>query len=475
MPTHLDGVVRRLREATLPQATDPHLLRRFVESGDGAAFEALVRRHGGMVLAVSRRVLRNAADAEDCFQATFLVLVRKARSIRRPECLANWLYGVAYRVANKVRVAAARRRVKEAHVTPRTETPNESDDLLAVLDEELIGLPDTYRAAVVLCDLEGKSRKEAAQLLGCAEGTVASRLSRGRQLLACRLARRGFAVTAGALACVLSREVFAAPPSLVKAAGILGASAKVLALTEGMLKMMLLSKLKALAGVALLLGVLVTAPGLTGGGRAPAGEAPRPQKQTKAAATVSDAEFIRRACLDLRGSLPSDIEVHYFLLDHNPQKRAWLVEKLKEEAARAAKPAREDPQAGDAAKLQGTWVVESVEHSGTAVPADTVKDWNLVFRGDRVSSYREGKLLGETRFTLDTKRKPPVMRVTASSGPNPGPHETFIYDLRGDRLRLCANSQVNGPLPTAFGTRPGKAGAGNILLELRRVGESEKQ
>jgi RNA polymerase sigma factor (sigma-70 family) len=194
----LSQVVRRLRgvlsarEAAGP--TDADLWERYVRGRDEAAFEALVRKHGPMVLGVCRRLLRNEQDTEDAFQATFLVLVRKAASLRSPCALANWLHGVARRTALEARSSAAKRRAKEAAVPPRSTTPGgPGDDLRPALDQELGRLAEKYRVVVVLCDLEGKTRREAARQLGWAEGTVASRLARGRGILAERLARRGFA------------------------------------------------------------------------------------------------------------------------------------------------------------------------------------------------------------------------------------------------------------------------------------------
>jgi RNA polymerase sigma factor (sigma-70 family) len=204
---HLNRVVRQLREATLrqrPEELDRDLLRRFVRDRDEAAFAKLVQRHGPMVLAVCRRVLGNRADVDDSFQATFLILVRKAHSLRAPQSLGNWLYGVAHRTALESRRAAARRRIKEAQAMPRTDTAScASADLIAVLDQELACLPDKYRAAIVLCDLESKPYKQVAQELGCAEGTVASRVARGRKMLALRLTRRGVSFSAGGLAAAL--------------------------------------------------------------------------------------------------------------------------------------------------------------------------------------------------------------------------------------------------------------------------------
>jgi RNA polymerase sigma factor (sigma-70 family) len=243
MSTRLKRVVQRIREVT-EAVPDADLLQRFARHRDEAAFATLVRRHGEMVLGVCRRVLKNGSDAEDCFQATFLVLARKAGSLRRPESLANWLYGVAYRVARKARVAAARRRAKEANAPPRPE-PTEDAEVLAVLDEELSRLPDAYRAAVILCDLQGKTRREVAQELRCAEGTVASRLARGRALLAERLTRRGVTLSAGlCLTTPVSASLVASTVSLAVGRTTSG---PVVALTEGIMRAMLLNKLKVVA------------------------------------------------------------------------------------------------------------------------------------------------------------------------------------------------------------------------------------
>src|SRR5262249_54392705 len=186
---------------------DGQLLERFVACRDEPAFEALVHRHGPMVLGVCQRLLGNHHDAEDAFQATFMVLAKKAATVRPRGMVGHWLYGVACRTALEARVAAARRRARgKGYAMTRTPaTPIEWDDLRPVLDEELQRLPEKYRAAVVLCELEGKSRKEAARLLGIPEGTLSSRLATARRRLARRLARRGLDLSAAALATLLAR------------------------------------------------------------------------------------------------------------------------------------------------------------------------------------------------------------------------------------------------------------------------------
>jgi RNA polymerase sigma factor (sigma-70 family) len=279
----LSRVIQTLHQATLHQdgagLTDGQLLECYVHSRDEAAFAALVHRHGPMVWGVCRRVLRNHQDAEDAFQATFLVLVRKA-SVVPKGMVANWLYGVAHRTALKACVTAAKRRAREKQVMTMPEPALGQqalwDDLHRVLDQELSRLPDKYRAVIVLCELEGKTRKEAARQLHVPEGTVASRLATARAMLAQRLARRGLAVSGGSLAAALAQNAASAtvPPavasSTIRAASILAAghaaaggvlSAEAVALAEGVLKVMLLTKLKmataVLAGIVLLGGGVV--------------------------------------------------------------------------------------------------------------------------------------------------------------------------------------------------------------------------
>jgi RNA polymerase sigma factor (sigma-70 family) len=181
---------------------DRALLERFVAHQDQQAFAAIVSRHGPMVLGVCRRVLRHHQDAEDAFQATFLVLARKAGSLDRPELLANWLYGVAFRTAQQARAKVARRSHHEREAASMTAAWSEPQvgkgELRELLDQELFQLPEKYRAPLVLCYLEGKTNEEAARLLGWPPGSMSARLARGRELLRERLARRR-GVLAGAL------------------------------------------------------------------------------------------------------------------------------------------------------------------------------------------------------------------------------------------------------------------------------------
>jgi RNA polymerase sigma factor (sigma-70 family) len=274
----MNEIVQHLRTVMLRQdgagLTDGHLLGCFIEQHDEAAVAALVRRHGPMVWGVCRRVLRNHHDAEDAFQATFLVLIRRAASIAPREMVGNWLYGVAHRTALKAKALLAKRRARERHVTALPETAVEQHglrhDLQPILDQELSRLPDKYRVAIVLCDLEGQTRAEAARQLGVPLGTLAARLTRGRALLAKRLARHGLAVSGGMLAAALAQQATAAcrPAALMsstikavstvaagQAASMAVISAPVAALTEGVMKTMLLSKLKIATAVVLALTI----------------------------------------------------------------------------------------------------------------------------------------------------------------------------------------------------------------------------
>jgi RNA polymerase sigma factor (sigma-70 family) len=206
MRTFLHGLFARLGPSTEGDPSDDQLLSAFVSSRDEGAFHQIVRRHGPMVHGVCRRVLRNDADADDAFQAVFVVFLRKANTVRPGNLLGNWLYGVAVNVARKGCELNKRRKLHElASVQASDGSEHEPDpELREVIDQELSRLPADYRAAVVTCDLEGRTRREAASQLGWSEGTVASRLARARSILADRLMRRGITLPAAGLAGVFA-------------------------------------------------------------------------------------------------------------------------------------------------------------------------------------------------------------------------------------------------------------------------------
>jgi RNA polymerase sigma factor (sigma-70 family) len=263
---------------TIAGLTDAQLLERFTNRrGEEAelAFAGLVARHGPMVLGVCRSLLRNTYDAEDAFQATFLILARKAGSLRRPDLISAWLYGVAHRCACQVRAKNARRKRREAEAAmSRTRAGADADgqeskpadnEEVEALHEEIERLPERYRVAVVLCDLQGLTHEEAGRLLGRPVGTVSSRLSRARERLRGRLSRRGMVLPATVVATTLATNNASAMPvglmnSTVKiamtvstgvTAGVVPAS--IASLSQGVLRSMLLTK--SMISVAVLMGV----------------------------------------------------------------------------------------------------------------------------------------------------------------------------------------------------------------------------
>jgi RNA polymerase sigma factor (sigma-70 family) len=264
---HLGGAPDATRSAD-----DGDLLARFAATRDEAAFAELVRRYGRLVYGVCRRVTGSHDLAEDAFQAVFVVLAAKAAAVRPPSAVGAWLHGVACRTALRARTMADRRRRREApaaalpeHAAP---APHEPPDAVAVLDEEIARLPEHYRLPVVLCELEGHGRKDAAARLGIAEGTLSSRLAAARRALADKLRRRGIALSAAGLSAALAQAATASPPAALaaKAAATATAAAPelvpapVAALSHGVLRIMFLDKLKSAAPLAAItLGVLACA------------------------------------------------------------------------------------------------------------------------------------------------------------------------------------------------------------------------
>jgi RNA polymerase sigma factor (sigma-70 family) len=303
MATGLGQVLQHLQHAGGGQ-TDGQLLARFAATRDEASFAALVRRHGPMVLGVCRRVLGHFHDAEDAFQATFLVLARKAASVVKRESVSCWLHGVAYHTALRAGAAIGRRRARERQVDemPHPEVaPAEAQDWLPLLDRELNRLPEKYRAAIVLCDLEGRTRREAARLLKLPEGTLSSRLATGRQMLAKRLAGCGLALSGGALAVALAQGATSAQVpmalagSTVKAAVLVaagqmaGVSTPAAVLMKGVMKAMLLKKLRLAVGAVMVVVALgAVGLGYQAAGGSGAAQAAPPDKP------VSELEALRK-------------------------------------------------------------------------------------------------------------------------------------------------------------------------------------
>ncbi len=276
MSIALQQIRRLFDEGTIAGLPDGQLLERFVARGDEAAFRGLVGRHGPMVLGTCRAILRDPNDVEDAFQATFLVLICKARSIRGGDALGTWLHRVAHRIAFQAGAEAARRRSLERRAGGLRDGDGPwdepGDDTRQVLHEELARLSEKYRLPVLLCDLEGKSYAQAAAELKWGEATVRRRLAGARELLRSRLVRRGIAPTTVGVTMNLGRSALAQVPqgwveATVRAAGPLSSTATRIAigdvvsttaadLARRLLTTMYLGKLKAFAALTLLMAAL---------------------------------------------------------------------------------------------------------------------------------------------------------------------------------------------------------------------------
>jgi RNA polymerase sigma factor (sigma-70 family) len=328
MTTRSESLLHYLRHLTAnPEndASDAVLLERFASHGDESAFTALLARHGPMVLGVCRRILRDGHAAEDAFQATFLVLARKAGVLHRPQALAAWLYGTAHHLASTARRAETRRHQREARHPEHATSSSPGDplddlsarELLLALDEELARLPESYRLPLILCHLEGHSYEEAARLLGWTAGSVKGRLERGRKQLQARLIRRGLALGASLLAmeCMATTTVSAAlrqatmQRALTFAAGSTeGIATNVLTLVEAGVASVTMTKAK--LGLILLLalglacgsGVLALPLSSEKQAEEQLAEVTNPEQETETPKPASD----KRALTDLYGDpLPS--------------------------------------------------------------------------------------------------------------------------------------------------------------------------
>lgn len=326
MRTRIPHLPQLIRSAapTADLVPDRALLAEFVASKNGIAFELLVRRHGPAVWAVCRRHLANTHDAEDAFQATFLVLAKSAARIAKHASVGSWLYGVAYRVALKARRTTARRKRIETAVTPADEPVTlpafPTGDTAAIVHAELEKLPDRYRLPILLCDLEGLSRKEASAQLGWSEGTLSGRLNRARKLLADRLTVRGIA--AGVLAAVGTATV---PPAMATTTAAVGVGLSVIgtsttaapetvaALAHGVMRDMTRTFLLKLSAGALAASLLLTG-GVFGLRFDPVPEAtaaPVPKVEMAKAEDVTDAlvELLQQPAVQREMKLSADQRV----------------------------------------------------------------------------------------------------------------------------------------------------------------------
>jgi RNA polymerase sigma-70 factor (ECF subfamily) len=421
--------VRRILEAKpSDHRLDQELLEAFAVRGEEGAFTALVHRHDAMVLGVCRRVLNDWHDAEDAFQATFVVLARKAGAIRKQASLASWLYGVANRVSMKARVRLARCRQREREAAqPLASAAAQSawQELRPVLDEELGRLPDRYRAPLVLCYLEGKTRDEAAQELGWTLGMVKGRLERGRELLRGRLVRRGLTLSAALL--VTSMAQTPAPAAgvaslvlvTVKAAMSIAAgqaaasqavSASVAGLVEGVMKTMLITRLKVAAAILLTMGLV----------------------------SGSASWLVQQA-----------------LADKDDQAEPRAVAAPRQAPRDAAKPAKDEEA------IQGAWYPTKGEFNGQPAPEEDLDAMRFAVKGDRITLEVAGEKK-EIVFKLDATKKPKTMSVTLMDG-NEGKNAIWIYELKDKQLTICGSEKADDPAPVEF-SAPAKSQKFLIVL-----------
>src|SRR5262245_12559841 len=425
----MHGVLRHIRRSERRRLfevlTDAELLARFLTHRDEAAFEELVGRHGPMVRAVCRRVLGPTADADDAFQAAFLILIRKARSIRRTDLLANWLCAVAYRTARQALRRRYRLELRERTGDNLPESGRLDEpprDWLPIFDAALQRLPGKYRDPVVLCELQGVSRPEAARKLGLNEGTLSSRLGRARDLLRQRLGRYGFPLSVGAALAPAAVPEALTASTAAAALSVCAASVSAVVLMEGVLTAMFVSKLKAGAGCSAVLlagviaGIQLTGPATVAGGP-PSNDGPD-KKATKDGATPA-AVSTKPESTEKSSRLSAEYE-----------------------------------------PFQGEWRVATTEMEGQRIPAAEGVDENWRFTGSTLTTGSEAKEDSGTPVVLDARAKPATIDFALTrfsddrTGVLIGTDYQGIYKFETDgRLLICYRPKSPGVLrPKRFAT-----------------------
>jgi RNA polymerase sigma factor (sigma-70 family) len=421
------SVIRHLRRAAAItdnlELPDAELLGMFIARRDEGAFAALVRRHGPMVLAACRRIIGDQDEVDDAFQATFIVLARKAGSIVRQAPLANWLYGVACRCALEARTRMIRRNSTQKPLadfaSPTVEPGDDNSEVLALLDRELNRLPEKLRVPVVLCELEGRGRKEVAKFLGIAEGTLSSRLAAARKTLAQRLARRGIAVSAAGIGLALSQgeapaAVSAALIDSTVAAAVSGKTVPTgaAALVKGVVTAMFVQRLQRVA-VALIIvaaGSGLIAVGVKGGKSADA-------KPIAIASTVP-------------ALLPDD----------KPQATAEAE-----------------------GQLAGGWkLVQFTADGKVQHPEGQIGLQHIYFTKDKGFFLDQGKPVAVVTYKADRSQKPAQIDLEAEGKPE---KLRGIFEISEGQLKLCMVEDPKAPRPTEFES---KADSKIVLLVLKR-------
>jgi RNA polymerase sigma factor (sigma-70 family) len=436
-------LIQFLRRVAAPptggEQSDGLLLERFARERDPAAFAALVRRHGAMVLSVCKGVLHDSEDAEDAFQATFLVLVSKAGSVAKPESVASWLHGVASRLAMRAKADRARRgRHERRNPRPAAAGPEDDPvwrDLRPVLHEEIERLPVRYRTPFVLCYLEGLSNEEAARHLRCPKGTVQSNLSRARERLRARLTRRGVTLVGGLAALALAPDAAATVPAELAAAVSRSAASLALgqAVTAGALPAGVAALVKGASGAVLPLGrglaaAVLLAVSLAGTGMGialartvahqPAGRVTVPAPPAAPAAPRRERVGTDRATSPGTGA---------------------------------------DRRAEKSAGLRGEWVCTYASRNDEPLDAERARRLRLTISPDRYRGHTaDGPIAGavaeavliEGPYRVDTTATPGTIDVTLDRGPAAGTTARGIYRLEGDTLTLCY--ALGGSRPAEF-------------------------
>jgi RNA polymerase sigma factor (sigma-70 family) len=434
--------IRQLVAAQCPsQQLDRQLLERFIADRDEASFAALVQRHGSMVLGVCRSVLHHQQDAEDVFQAAFLVLARKAHTIRQQQALGSWLHGVAYRLALKSKAQASRRRAREKPAEDQFSATSADDltwrELRVILHEELHRLPDKYRAPLLLCYWEGKTRDEAAEQLGLTGSALKKRLERGRNLLQSRLTRRGLAPSAalfgtlllenGARAAVCSVLTNSTAKAAVVFAGGKGGSAAA----------------PATAAVTLAEGAI------------------RAMHTTKWAMTALAATFLAGLGLAL------GLVTQQVLQARQPDGQSNVIAAVRGQQAGAAdkEPAA---QKKDQERIVGTWRVTKGRADGKDIPEGLTALGRLAFSKDGKVTLTMLDEIKEGKYKLVG---PGQIDMTLNAGKEDG---LGIYKFEGDnRLTLCFDNRPGGDKrPTEYS---GEEGTDQVLLVLDRAKPGEEK